>query len=170
MKMKRKMFAIGIMFLLCMAGFTIAGSGKEIGYSISLPKFSVEKYDENYIEIKIDGSSYLKEGGYPVLPKISKTFEIEFGANNIDINVFPRNINEYKIDKEIRPSPALLPLSVENAECPKNLDFYSSPEVYPSSWYSYRIGCGLNDKMEHVTFVTVHLFPVRYKPEENKIY
>jgi len=88
MKMKKKMFAIGIVFLLCLAGFTIAGSGKEIGYSISLPKFSVEKYDENYIEIKIDGSSSLMEGGYPVLPKISKTFEIEFGANNIDIMFF----------------------------------------------------------------------------------
>ncbi|MEM2715694.1 MAG: C25 family peptidase propeptide domain-containing protein, partial [Candidatus Thermoplasmatota archaeon] len=169
--MKRKIFVIGIVFLLSLAGFTLAGSKeKKIIYTVTLPNFSIEDYDEKYIEIKIDGSSYLMESGYPVLPKISKTFEIEFGAKNIDIKVFPKNIKEFLIDKEIRPSSAFLPLSIENAQYPKNLNFYSSLEIYPNSWYAYRVGCGLNDKMEHVTFVTVHLFPIRYKPSEGKIY
>ncbi|MBC7080628.1 MAG: hypothetical protein H5T44_00005, partial [Thermoplasmatales archaeon] len=171
MKMKRKIIATGIVFLFCFASLTIAKGGeKMISYSFSVPELAIEKYDEEYIELKIDGSSYLMNDGYPVLPKISKTFEIEFGANVKSIDVFARNIEEYRIENEIRPSPPLLPLSLENAFYPKNSEFYSSNEIYPSSWYSYRIGCGLNDKMERVTFVTVHLFPVKYKPSESKIY
>ena len=46
---------------------------------------------------------------------------------------------------------------------------YKSKEFYPSSHYTYRIGCGLNKKGQHVTFVVIHIYPVRYSPMLDKI-
>jgi hypothetical protein len=46
---------------------------------------------------------------------------------------------------------------------------YTSDALYPDAWYSFHIGCGLNAQGDHVTHVTVNLFPVRYRPASGEL-
>ncbi|HDS58770.1 MAG TPA: peptidase C25, partial [Thermoplasmatales archaeon] len=52
----------------------------------------------------------------------------------------------------------------------KDVQLYSSHRLFPSSWFSYNVGCGLNGQMDHVTHVTVSLYPVRYLPGDALLY
>ncbi|PNX46031.1 MAG: peptidase C25, partial [Thermoplasmata archaeon M8B2D] len=71
-----------------------------------------------------------------------------------------------------QPSPAPIPLSsVENYNEPltKDENIYQSNEPYPSKCYQYNIGVGINEKFEHVTYVTLHWYPIQYIPAQNII-
>jgi hypothetical protein len=60
-----------------------------------------------------------------------------------------------------------MPLTdIENYEVPeqKNEQIYQSSDPYPQERYRYNIGVGVNDEFKHVTFVTVHVYPVQYQP------
>ena len=46
---------------------------------------------------------------------------------------------------------------------------YTSDELYPEAWYGFHIGSGINAKSEHVTHLTVNLFPVRYRPTTGEL-
>ena len=48
-------------------------------------------------------------------------------------------------------------------------EIYSSEKLYPELTYNYRTTTGLN-KGEHVVFLTVQCYPVRYSPAENTLY
>lgn len=141
----------------------------------SFSPFAIEEYNNDYIEVNLkDVSTYIKNPGDPVLPKVIKTFELPFHACNINVEVTVNNIQEYEISEEIRFASPHIPLIAEEEEIvinsEKNNKVYSSEELYPSSWYDFRIGCGLNDENIRKTHVTVPLYPVRYSPKLNKIY
>jgi len=142
--------------------------------TLSFSQFAIENYNSEYIEVNLkDISTYVMNPGDPVLPKVIKTFELPFGARNIKVEVIVNNVREYEIDKEIRPASPHIPLvaSEENivVKPVKNEEMYASEELFPSTWYSYRISSGLNDKNIRVTHVVVPLYPVRYSPALNKI-
>ena len=46
---------------------------------------------------------------------------------------------------------------------------YSNIDIYPEQLFSFRTAGGLKGE-ERVTYLTVNLYPVQYKPNENKIY
>jgi hypothetical protein len=137
--------------------------------------FAIEKYDSEYIEVNLEGiSTYLSNPGDPVVPKVVKTFELPFGARNIKVEVTVNDVQEYDIEKEIRPGPPHIPLIATKEEIPiiyeKNEKVYSSEELFPSSWHDIDISVGLNDKKERVTHIAIPLYPVRYSPKLNKLY
>ena len=51
----------------------------------------------------------------------------------------------------------------------KDLAVYESAELYPARSYSYTTGAGLDGK-EHVIYLAVQCYPVRYSPAKNIIY
>jgi len=135
----------------------------------------IEEHDNEYFEVSLkDTSSYLMNPGNPVLPKVVKSFELPFGARNIKVKVTMNNVQEYGIDKEIRPAPPHIPLIATEEEIvvnyEKNEKVYSSEELYPSTWHDVRISCGLNNNNERVTNVAVSLYPVRYSPKLDTVY
>jgi hypothetical protein len=46
---------------------------------------------------------------------------------------------------------------------------YNSAELYPSQWFTYSTGAGLNNKGIHVTFFTLQVFPARYSPASDTL-
>ena len=135
----------------------------------------IEDYNSKYIDLSFeDTSSYLMNPGEPVLPKVVKSVELPFGAKNIQVEVTVNNVQEYVIEKEIRPAPPYIPLIADEenifVKSEKNEEVYSSEELFPSSWYSYSVGCGLNNKNVRVTHVPITIFPVRYSPTSNKVF
>jgi len=136
---------------------------------------AIKQYSSDYIEINFDGiSTYLTNPGQPVLPEFVKSVELPFGAKNVNVEVTPNNVKEYEIDREIRPAPAhVLLVNNENSYSStpiKDEELYASDTPFPSSWYSYKVGCGLNANNERVTFVSIHIYPTRYTPASGKLY
>jgi len=109
-----------------------------------------------------------------MLPKIVKTFELPFGAKNVKVEVTPGTIVEKYVSKEIRPSPRMQPLVTTQQTAyfkqEKDLEIYSSNDPYPSDWYTFSVRGGLNKENQRVAHVIVHVYPVRYIPNEGKIY
>jgi len=134
----------------------------------------IKKSDNNYIEVSIkDTSSYLMNPGQPLLPKVVKSFELPFGVKNINVEVTPENVQEYEITGEICPAPTPVPLTETNnvdVKLSKDEKTYASTEPFPSEWYNYRVGCGLNADNKRVTFVSIQIFPIRYIPASGKLY
>ncbi len=182
----KKILPIILIILLVLSGInftTISADKKIVKKSVTKLAFSKPTLVENkeYVSVSMEETdSFLMETGKPMMPKSVKTFELEFGARNINVEVTTGNIREYEIEKEIRPAPVPMPLAtigtraimknkaVENLK--KEDAVYSSKKLFPSDWYSYNVGVGLNAAGKRVTRVAVHVFPVRYAPAIDKLY
>ena len=129
-----------------------------------------EKQDQ-YLRVSFSQTDqYLLNPGKPILPRYIQTFELPFGATNIHVQVTASETAKQTIHKQIQPSPAPMPLSpIENYQAPEQKDesLYQSSEPYPSEWYRYNVGVGVNEHFEHVTYVTVHIYPIQYTPADN---
>ncbi len=150
-----------------------SGKNKERAENIviSFPSPVIEEKD-NYISLHMEGAtSYIINAGKPILPKIVRVVELPFGTRNIKVEVTPKGVKEYKIDKEIVPAPSPVCLSTGcKVDTPEKDELYWSNEIFPAKWYGYNIGCGLNSANKRVTFVTIHIFPIRYLPSSGKLY
>lgn len=143
--------------------------------NIQISKIDFEVTTEKYLEVTIDGSaSYLMASGKPMLPKVVNTFELPFGARNIQVEVIPYGVKEQTISYKVKPAPIHLPLIQVSEYLPGNKNeikdhsVYSSSDPYPSSWYSVDIRVGLNTNNIRQTFVNVPFYPIKYYPAENK--
>jgi hypothetical protein len=164
---------------------------------IGVQAFNIEnttyKDNESIIEtVEIDGSSlqiiengnefisvnigteelYLMNPGQPMMPRMLYTYELPFGATNIQIEAKPSKTSELTLTKQIKPPPAPLPLTPRSdsiIQDKKDNTVYQSDDPYPHAWCSYHIGCGLNGDAKRVTHLTVNVFPMQYHPLTGKL-
>ena len=129
---------------------------------------------EEYISIELTEATYNSwEADKPSLPVVTKVYTFPFGTRVDNVEVSFSNVIEQEISKPIIPSPkvqidSMLSLSNNIVESETILT-YSDIDVYPEHHFSYKTGAGLKDE-EHVIYLTVHLYPVQYVPNENIIY
>lgn len=127
--------------------------------------------NEHYSSITLqEADTYLKNPGQPVLPVISKTYSFPIGTTFTQVLCTPQDIQEKILEKEILFASKPFSPSTSNTYSKTNKDnsIYDSNTQYPSTWYNYNIGVGL-DGREHVTYLTIQLYPVRYSPAKNII-
>lgn len=180
----REFWPIALVVILVLSGFGAAAvnndrlseENHEVNSELITLTFSqptIKQYDSEYMEVSSEGvSTYLMNPGQPILPEIVKSVELPFGVKNVNVEVTPNNVQEYQIYQEIRPAPPYI-IDNENSYAStfvKDEKLYASDTPFPSDWYSYRVGCGLNANNERVTFVSIHVYPVRYTPALNKLY
>lgn len=178
----RKTFTIAIIFILVLSGLGAAAIDFEqtdqINQQILITTWKQEKQllikEENeYLKLSYeDEQSLLMIPGKPIIPKVVQTFELPFGATNIHLEITPLQTTTKEITKQIQPSPSPLPLSpveIDKQYTRKDTQLYESTELYPTEWYRYQTGVGLNEQFEHITYVTIHLYPTRYTPAQNTI-
>jgi len=178
----KKIFSILMIFIFVLSGIGAAAIHIEIpdqteSQTIESTWIKSEPItitqENSYIKVTLeDESSLLMIPGKPLLPRIIKSFELPFGAEEIKIDVKTDQKTTIKLSSKIVPTPAPKPLSTENQyETIPEIDIstYKSDEPFPNKDYSYNIGCGLNDQGEHVTHVIVHLYPVQYTPNKDII-
>jgi len=140
---------------------------------LSIADLTITEKEEQYIRVSFShNDQFLLNPGKPILPKFTQTFELPFGATNIDVQIKSSETVQQTINKQIQPSPAPMPLSpIENYDAPlrKDEQIYHSNEPYPSECYRYNVGVGINEHFEHITYVTVHWYPIQYTPAQNII-
>ncbi|KAA0000134.1 MAG: peptidase C25 [Thermoplasmata archaeon] len=164
MRMGISFVVVGILIFSAVGAFPVD--------KVFIQKIKIEVPEIQGREISIENATFYYSPDKPILPKIDRVFELPFGVKIKDIEVKVEDIEEKEIKGVISPSFGPLPLIPDNARiigktC--KTDIYKSKEFFPSKWYSYRIGCGLNSNGERVTFISIHLYPVRYAPALNKI-
>jgi hypothetical protein len=141
--------------------------------TLEFPSPVIVDKNSEYIKVSIEESGlYLTKPGQPMVPKIVKSFELEFGVRNVKVEVIPKETHEVEVSKEIVPAPVYYPSIPIDDFIPKpakDEEVYGSDEFFPNTWYDYHVGCGLNSECERVTHVAVHLYPVRYNPLQSKL-
>ncbi|UCF49291.1 MAG: hypothetical protein JSU91_05960 [Thermoplasmatales archaeon] len=139
-------------------------------------KFTIPTFvrDEAYLTIKLgENSGVLRDPGKPEMPMVPHSFELPFGAKNVEITYTP--LDEYELDivEKIKPTaPAIIPVDGEQTfyDLTEDIEVYSSSQRYPDNWVEIKTTCGLNIKGELKTHVSLYQFPVQYSPADNKIY
>lgn len=125
--------------------------------------------NEGYLFLELeDSSTYQTSAGEPQLPRIVRTIELPFGATDVSVSLIPRDITTEQIDQQIKPAAQMIPLNTEyqsTAQSPlKDARIYAMTTPYPETWYTTSVGVGLNENNDHVTFVSIHYYPIRYTP------
>jgi hypothetical protein len=180
----KKIIAITIIGILIVSGFgaVVAGLNSNfdikndniLSLNIKYPEVRINKYSEEYLEFNYENEgTFFMNPGNPIMPEEIELIELPFGATNINVEVNINNLQKTDIDKQIRPSPAPLPLNYENAiglNYYKNKEIYESDSLYPSNWFDFSTGCGINENFDHVTYLSIHVYPYRYSPANNLIY
>ncbi len=112
----------------------------------------------------------LKIPGKPVIPVITHQYEFPFGAKNIQIILTPQSVTKQTITHEILPaSPPNIIGSPQKRTTTKDKQLYTTNQLYPDSWYTTSIGCGLNNRNRPVTFVSLNIYPTRYNPFKKQL-
>ena len=140
---------------------------------IQIPALSLREDNSNKLEISFEHEeTYCMDAGMPMLPKLVKTLELPFGVHDVTVEVTPQNIQESHVTKDIAVSPALVPI-LPGVTYNAAQESYESSEptdtLYPSTWCRYDVGCGINADFDHVTYLSLHLFPVRYQSMDQKL-
>ncbi len=180
----KKLLSLLIVFCFVLGGLGAAAiqpiqstNSKLLNKTLTLnqSQLIVEEKEQNYVQVSFaETTDYLLNPGKPILPKTVKTFELPFGATNIEVTTSTIETTTQYVQKQIQPSPAPLPLSSVDIDeigisAQKDQMVYQSSNPYPSENYKVNVGVGINEDFEHVTFVTVHFYPVQYTPIENKL-
>ena len=119
-----------------------------------------------------ESTSSLLYAGKPVLPVVTKVFTLPFGSEISHVDVIFSEENEIVLSKEVLPGSKPAFVSTESKSLKKTVkdpDVYGNTELYPFSRYSYTTRAGL-DNEEHVNYLTVRCYPVRYSPKQNITY
>jgi hypothetical protein len=168
------LFVVGIL-----VSTTIAAAGTQINQKstvslserITTPHIQTRSVNnEGYLLLQLTGTStYQTTAGQPQLPKIVRTFELPFGATDIRVSLTPQDVTTQHIEQEIKPAIQMLPLTPEYQSIAvhavmKDDKVYAMTTPYPETWYTTSVGVGLNKNNQHVTFVTIHYYPIRYTP------
>jgi hypothetical protein len=146
-------------------------STQSLSAHIHTPSLQIQSVNnEGYLLITLSGTStFQTKAGHPQLPRIVHTFELPFGARDIRVSLHPLDITTEYVDQEIRPATQMLPLTPDYQSLAaytrtKDEQVYAMTTPYPETWYTTSVGMGLNKDRNHVTFVNVHYYPIRYTP------
>ena len=124
-----------------------------------------------YVTVTLDeAASSLLDPGKPLLPVVTKVFVFPFGTRILDVTVRASEAREISISKPV--IPASEPMPVGSAEAPKTIQdpmVYDQAPVYPFSGFCSTTRAGVQGN-DHVVFVIVQWYPVRYAPAQNMLY
>ena len=127
----------------------------------------------NFIGIEYSGAEgVLYNAGAPMLPVYRKTLSLPFGTKIVNINCITDEIKTMSLTGKIIPAPQPVVSGISNnnpVEYTIDETIYKSNELFPSNWIDFTTGGGLDAQNEHVTFLTIQVFPVRYNPVANTI-
>jgi len=167
-------FVVGILLI---SSFAALGMGKEavfdnkaIGIQFLEPCV-IEC--ETYIELDVEGANArLYHAGEPMLPMRTKTLSFPFGTKIVDIECETGEVKSMVLSDKIVPAPKLVVRGMGKGipEYEMNEVIYNSDNLFPSGWFDYYTGGGLDANNEHKTFFTLRVYPVRYNPAMDTIY
>ena len=117
----------------------------------------IEKEDSVSIEID-ETNSYTQIPGQPMVPYKSLVATFPLGTHIDDITCTYSEPEQISLGKPVKFAPPLNWYHSKNV--PSDI-LITTPDEKSLPWCTYHLGGGLN-KGEHVTFLSIHAFPVKY--------
>ncbi|MCX6671316.1 MAG: C25 family cysteine peptidase [Euryarchaeota archaeon] len=142
---------------------------KTISYQFSQP--TLEENDQ-YATIHLaEVTGYRNIAGEPIIPVVMKTIELPFGTTVSDMRCVFTSDPEVHLTQKITPAGQPVPFLSDNLiiQPSENPEIYTKNQVFPATWYSYRLTGGLNKQNILTTFLTIQINPVRYNPAQYTI-
>ena len=174
-----KIYITFIMLVIILSGIGTAALTDNSIYNVKNLKESfvisepIIKDEDQYVTVNLEEStSSLLHVGKPVLPVVTRVFTLPFGSKIINVDIIFSEENEIVLSKEVLPGSEPVFISNELKSLNKTVKdpvVYGNVELYPFSRYDYTMRAGLENK-EHVNFLTVRCYPIRYSPKQNIIY
>jgi len=164
--------------IIIAVGLIISGSGT-LASSFTDEKF-VEKTEEvsfssaqflennDYTNIDLyEATSYLTTPGSYMLPVVTRVYTFPFKTTITDMTVSYTEAQEKIISKPVQLAPQ--PIMDNTLKPITETAQINSYNIYPEQPYSYHIAAG-RDGDNLVTYLAVHLYPIRYLPSENTLH
>ncbi len=159
--------------LLVIAFIILSAAGENVHLKISPEQMQPEIFEKTlnfsrpFIEngkIYMHGcNSRIYSAGMPALPEHKIILKFPFGTKIERIVCRVNEISVENLNEKISATP--FPRAMNNGSIIK---YNISQDEFPSTWMSYKIGAGL-DGNNRTIFLPIHVYPVRYLPDENKI-
>jgi hypothetical protein len=122
-----------------------------------------------YVSVELEeATSYIVRPGEPMLPKVTEVYVLPFGSNVKDVTVEFSEFKKQGVSKQVKPASKPV-IDGRAVEWIKSEEIYSSSALYPKDAFSYRTCTGVYGR-EHVVFLSVQFYPVRYSPANNMLY
>ncbi len=159
-------FIVSLLLLSSIAIVTVGEEAGEYQQIVSKSFFELNVIEEEQsVKLEVEGTnSRLLSEGKPILPVYTETLVLPFGAtiNNVECQV--SDIETMVLSKDIMPGPQRVRLDGVKVPTTTETDqtVYNSEVLFPDDWYSYSTGVGLDENMEHKTFLTITTYPIRY--------
>jgi hypothetical protein len=118
-----------------------------------------------------EATAYTWKQDKPLIPVVTKIYTLPFGTQVDSISVDIEKITEQPLTQPLAPAPTIEMISTTftaTDDTPAS-PLYEDITIYPETRYTFNTGGGLEGN-EHVTYLTVSIFPIQYKPQENKIF
>ncbi len=146
----------------------ISIKSKEMEIFFSAPTV---KYNSKYAEINLkETDSVILAPGKPILPKSNIIMKFPLGTKIQNIKVILSEVKQLTLLKSLITAPYPI-INSDNLGLMKNNlkpDLLKTSDVYPKKWFDYKTGGGLENE-ERITFLSIHLYPVKYLPALEKI-
>jgi hypothetical protein len=137
---------------------------KTMTYQFSQPSL---QGNDLYATIHLaEATGYRTIAGEPILPIVMKTIELPFGTTIKDIRCSFTSQPPVQLNQKITPAVQPVPFITEDLirQPSENPEIYTHNQLFPETWYSYRLTGGLNKQNILTTFLTIQINPVRYNP------
>jgi hypothetical protein len=125
-----------------------------------------------YVTIDLnEKTSMLHHPGEPMIPVVSQVYTFPFGTTIHEVTVRWSHAQHRILLKKIQPAShprSTLHETIQSVQPSANEAVYGQSMLYPVVQSTYTVGSGIQGD-EHVLFLTVHLFPVRYNPVESML-
>jgi hypothetical protein len=172
----RKILSIIVLEILILGGGIVITASQSNGITTEVEKlvFNSPHIEDNaeYVTVNVEGAnSVLLKPGNPILPVYKKTLTFHFGTNINEVKCdILSEINHESLPKgiTIASDPSYPESTNKINEVDMNQQISNSGNMFPENWFDYQLGCGLKDG-EHVLFLTLQFYPVRYS-YDNTIY
>ena len=175
----KRLLSILVIGILIFVGFGAASSINDNAYNLKIERtnfvFSnpIIKDEGKYLSVNLkESATFLLDPGKPLLPVVSQVYTYPFKTKINNVEVIFSEPKTLVLSKEIKPAPEPIILDTElqtTNQLEKNINIYENEAVYPSNAFIYSVGAGLaND--EHVIYLAIKCYPIRYSPAKNTIY
>ena len=154
-------------------GPNIAETSKTVEQYVDFKLSKLDKDSTNEFDLlTIDGCHYITKSGHPMLPFKVVLFKLSSGNIVSEVKVEILKSTFLNGTYKIMPAPKPLILQREENESLVEPDraVYTSRELYPGRWYTYRVAEGIDPETgNRVKYCIVHVFPLQYSPISGKM-
>ena len=174
MKKTLPIMVVGILVLSGLGAVALPSEQPVILEQTTAVSFSTQpvlKEKGEFVDVTFEGANALKmQDGYPILPYYKETFVLPKDATKVEVTCDLGDIHTMDITGEITPAKTYR-IGLDNPDdvvLTKDTAVYASAELYPDTWFDYRVGRGLHGT-EQVVYVNAIVHTVRYSPAENTL-